>query len=127
MLCSMLRSKGIPSRVRCGFAAYFHDGWEDHWVCEYWDGSTQEWHLSDPQLDAIQRRKCRVGFDPTDVPRQSFLTADQAWLDCRAGRSDASKSGHDQTTGAWFLKVNLIRDPLLSGVFRTNCLEMSDL
>ena len=110
MLCSMLRGKGVPSRVRCGFAAYFHAGWEDHWVCEHWDGSARAWRLSDPQLDGIQREKCRVGFDPADVPRQSFVTADKAWLDCRAGRSDPSRFGHGETTGSWVLKVNLIRD-----------------
>jgi hypothetical protein len=110
MLCSMLRSQGIPARVRCGFAAYFHVGWEDHWVCEYWHSSAQEWRLSDPQLDEVQREKCNVAFDPTDVPRKSFVTADKAWLDCQAGRSDPSQFGHGQTTGRWFLKVNLIRD-----------------
>ncbi|HEY4040931.1 MAG TPA: transglutaminase domain-containing protein [Rhodopila sp.] len=110
MLCSMLRCKGVPSRVRCGFASYFHDGWEDHWVCEYWSRSAREWRLSDPQIDAIQREKCHIGFDPTDIPRQTFLTADQAWLECRAGRSDPGRFGHGQMTGTWFLKVNLIRD-----------------
>ena len=110
MLCSMLRSKGVPSRVRCGFAAYFHTGWEDHWVCEYWDRSARAWRLSDPQLDSKHREKCRIGFDPADVPRQAFVTADTAWLNYRAGRSDPSRFGHGQTTGAWFLKVNLIRD-----------------
>lgn len=110
MLCSMLRGNGVPSRVRCGFASYFHDGWEDHWVCEYWDGSVRAWRLGDPQLDGTLRGKCRVGFDPADVPRGSFVTADRAWLDYRAGRSDPGRFGHGQTTGAWFLKVNLIRD-----------------
>lgn len=110
MLCSMLRGNGIPARLRCGFAAYFHDNWEDHWVCEYWDGATQTWHLVDPQLDEIQRNKCHVAFDTTDVPRQSFVTAGEAWLDCRAGRSDANRFGHGETTGMWFLKVNLVRD-----------------
>lgn len=37
MLCSMPRGKGIAARPRCGFASYFNAGWEDHWVCEYWD------------------------------------------------------------------------------------------
>lgn len=110
LLCSILRGKGVPSRVRCGFASYFHDGWEDHWVCEYWDRSAREWRLSDPQIDAVQRKKCRIEFDPTDVPRQSFATADHAWLDCRTGLSEACQFGHGQTTGVWFLKVNLMRD-----------------
>ena len=110
MLCSLLRGKGVSSRLRCGFASYFHAGWEDHWVCEYWDTSARTWRLSDPQMDALQREKCRVGFDPTDVPRHSFVTADKAWLDCRAGRSDPNRFGHGETTGEWFLKINVIRD-----------------
>lgn len=110
LLCSMLRGNGVPCRLRCGFASYFRDGWEDHWVCEYWDRPARAWRLSDPQIDEIQREKCHVGFDPTDVPRQSFVTADQAWLDCRAGLSDPGRFGHGETTGVWFLKVNLIRD-----------------
>jgi hypothetical protein len=110
MLCSVLRGKGVPSRVRCGFASYFHDNWEDHWVCEYWDSAARAWRLSDPQLDDIQRKKCRVTFDTADVPRQSFVTADKAWLDCRAGRSDPGRFGHGETTGMWFLKINLMRD-----------------
>jgi Transglutaminase-like superfamily len=32
MLCAFLRSKGIAARLRCGFADYLGDGWEDHWV-----------------------------------------------------------------------------------------------
>lgn len=41
LLCSFLRCKGVPSRLRCGFASYFGEGWEDHWVCEYWDRQTE--------------------------------------------------------------------------------------
>src|ERR1700710_2122443 len=37
VLCGLLRSKGVSARLRCGFANYLGDGWEDHWVCEYWD------------------------------------------------------------------------------------------
>jgi hypothetical protein len=110
MLCAMLRSKGIPARVRCGFAAYFHTGWEDHWVCEYWDRATQAWRLSDPQLDAIQQRLCHVAFDTTDVPRDAFVTAGQAWLDCRANRVDPNRYGHGDVTGLWFVQVNVMRD-----------------
>jgi hypothetical protein len=38
MTCAFLRAKGTPARLRCGFASYLGEGWEDHWVCEYWDG-----------------------------------------------------------------------------------------
>ncbi len=37
-LASMLQSKGVPARPRCGFATYFERSlYIDHWVCEYWN------------------------------------------------------------------------------------------
>jgi len=110
MLCAFLRCRQIPARVRCGFAAYFGEGWEDHWVCEYWDAPSGQWRLCDPQLDEVLRERCRIDFDPTDVPRQAFLTAGQAWLDCRADHAVARDFGHGDITGAWFVKINVVRD-----------------
>ncbi len=109
-LCSFLRATGTPARLRCGFAAYFVDGWEDHWICEYWDGQKQEWRLSDPQLDEVTRDICTVKFDPSDMPRDVFLTAGEAWLRCRAGKERADRFGHGEVTGLWFMKVNVVRD-----------------
>ena len=110
LLCSILRSQGVPSRLRCGFSAYLGDGWEDHWVCEYWDRQAQAWRLSDPQLDVVLQARLRITFDPTDVPRRSFMTAGQVWLDCRAGKSDPDRFGHGETNGLWFVMVNVFRD-----------------
>jgi hypothetical protein len=110
MLCSFLRSKGVPSRVRCGFAAYFGDGWEDHWVCEYWDEQARAWRLSDAQMDPMMREMKRIEFDPADVPRQFFMTAGQAWADCRRANSNGDRFGHGDVTGLWFVKVNVWRD-----------------
>jgi hypothetical protein len=110
VLCGLLRSKGISARLRCGFAKYFGDGWEDHWVCEYWDRKTQSWHLSDAQLDDVLKSRLGVAFDPTDVPRDSFLTAGQVWVACRAGQRDPDQFGHAAIKGLWFVKVNVVRD-----------------
>jgi hypothetical protein len=110
MLCAFLRSKGVPSRVRCGLAEYFGPAWEDHWVCEYWDREARMWRLSDAQLDDVVAAKCRIAFDPTDVPRRAFMTAGEAWLACRAEKRDPHHFGHGNVTGAWFIKINLIRD-----------------
>src|SRR5207244_3196618 len=109
-LCGLLRSKGISARLRCGFANYFSDGWEDHWVCEYWDPESQHWHLSDPQLDGVLKGKCKISFEPSDIPRDSFLTAGEAWAACRAGERDPDQFGHGATKGLWFVKVNVVRD-----------------
>jgi Transglutaminase-like superfamily len=110
MLCSFLRSKGVPARVRCGFADYFSSPWEDHWVCEYWDGQARKWLLSDAQMDGLLAQKCRIGFDPTDVPRRAFMTAGEAWSACRDGKLDPNHFGHGEVTGTWFMKVNVLRD-----------------
>ena len=109
-LCSFLRAKGVPARLRCGFAAYFGEGWEDHWICEYWDGQRREWRLSDPQLDEVTRAACTVTFDPCDMPREVFLTAGEAWLRCRAGKENPDRFGHGDVKGLWFMKVNVVRD-----------------
>ncbi len=109
-LCSFLRTTGTPARLRCGFAAYLTEAWEDHWVCEHWDKREEEWRLSDPQLDEITRAACKVTFDPWNVPRDTFLTGGEAWLRCRAHGQNPERFGHGDTKGLWFMKVNLIRD-----------------
>jgi Transglutaminase-like superfamily len=110
LVTSFLRSKGVPARLRCGFASYLGDSWEDHWVCEYWYDPAQAWRLSDPQIDEVMRGRLGIEFDPANAPRTSFLTAGEAWLDCRAGRSDPEHFGHGQVRGVWFLRLNVIRD-----------------
>lgn len=110
VLCGLLRSKAIPARLRCGFADYLDDGWEDHWVCEYWDQASQRWCLSDSQIDDVLKEKCGIAFDPADVPRDEFMTAGQAWTACRTGKCAPDRFGHGKTTGLWFIKVNVVRD-----------------
>jgi hypothetical protein len=110
MLCSFLRSHHVPARVRCGFAVYLGPAWEDHWVCEYWDARTGKWLLSDPQMDGLIAAKCRIEFDPVDVPRSAFMTAGEVWPACRDGKLDPNGFGHGNVTGMWFIKINVIRD-----------------
>ncbi|MBP2486362.1 transglutaminase domain-containing protein [Rhizobium leguminosarum] len=110
MLCSFLRCREIPARVRCGFAAYFSHGWEDHWVCEYWDSSAGEWCLCDPQIDQMLRQRNQISFGPANVPRQSFMSAGEAWLECRRAKADPASFGHGNVTGLWFVKINVLRD-----------------
>jgi hypothetical protein len=109
MTCSALRERGVPARVRCGFAMYFPSNpFEDHWVCEHW--REDRWILTDAQLDPLQRKHLHVGFDPTDLPAKTFLNAGEAWTAWRSGELDADVFGHGESRGAWFLRVNLMRD-----------------
>jgi hypothetical protein len=109
-LCSFLRTTGTPARLRCGFASYLADGWEDHWICEYWDNQKSEWLLSDPQLDEVTRAACRVTFNTSNMPRDVFLSAGEAWFQCRKGQSNPNGFGQRSAKGLWFLGVNVVRD-----------------
>lgn len=111
LLVSMLQSRGVLARARCGFGAYFNEGtYEDHWVCEYWSGD--RWVLVDAQIDDVQRRKFPIGFDPADVPRDRFLTGGAAWQLVRAGKADPDTFGLSVIgeTGDWWIAANLMRD-----------------
>ncbi len=113
MLCATLREHGVPARARCGFGSYFNPGrFEDHWVCEYWNADQSRWVLVDAQLDPIQRKMFRLDFDPTDVPRDRFIIAGDAWQRCRGGRADAERFGLSLVNlqGLWFIAGNVLRD-----------------
>jgi hypothetical protein len=111
ILTALLRSKGIPARARCGFGTYFLPGrYEDHWVCEHWDGSAGRWKLVDAQLDGFQRETLKIDFDPLDVPRDRFVVGGDAWLMCRSGGADPERFGIHDLHGLWFVRGDLVRD-----------------
>ena len=111
LLCSFLRAKAIPARIRSGFADYFGDGsfHVDHVVTEYWDAE-RGWLFADSQVAEGHR----VDFDPMDVPRDRFLVAGKAWQQIRAGKADPKTFGLNfpdmQLIGAWFVAGNVRLD-----------------
>jgi Transglutaminase-like superfamily len=113
LAAAMLRAQGTPARARCGFGGYFGTGtFEDHWVCEYWDGAAQRWKLADAQIDDVQLKLFDVGFDLMDVPREAFLVAGDAWRLCRGGGADPARFGLSlmEEGGFWWIAANLLRD-----------------
>ena len=110
---TILRHHGLPSRLRVGFATYFVRGfYEDHWLCEYWDGHT--WRLLDAELDheAIAKEYA-IHFPPSDVPRDRFLTAGEAWRALRRRTIDGETCGVSfipAVRGAWFVGASILRD-----------------
>ena len=109
LMASMLRHQGVPARARCGFGTYFMpDHFEDHWICEYWNG--QRWVCVDAQLDELQRTRLRIDFDPQDMPKDKFVNASVAWLRCREGGEDPDKFGIFDMHGLWFVRGNLVRE-----------------
>jgi hypothetical protein len=136
-MCALLRAKGIPARSRCGFATYF--GWtgqyEDHWICEYWNG--ERWIMADPQLDPFQQSSVIhwglnaaagnisltekiMQFSPRELKPGDFIPAGQAWKLCRDGLADPHSFGIscpirpewgiDSLYGLWFVRGQLLRD-----------------
>lgn len=137
LFCAFLQSKNIPARARCGFAVYLANPgfYEDHWVCEYWNG--KRWIMVDPQIDPFQQctiqnwaktqkkidpklKKLLLNFNPLDVkPGKDFITAGQAWNMVKNNNKIASKFGVGADPkkyklkslyGLWFIRGNLLRD-----------------
>lgn len=136
LMCAFLRAKQIPARSRCGFAVYFSwDGrYEDHWICEYWDGKS--WRMVDPQLDPFQQSSIiswvkgvsadenainkAKSFNPRKLQAEDFIPAGKAWKLCREGKADPEKFGISAPIrpewgitslyGMWFIRGQLLRD-----------------
>ncbi len=106
---ALLRSQGLPARVRCGFSSYFDPKrWYDHWITERWDG--ERWVRDDPQIDDLQAKALKLGFDPRDQPPGRFLTGSEAWIAARAGEVDAEVFGISDMWGMGFIAGNVISD-----------------
>jgi hypothetical protein len=114
LFCAMARHKGIPTRVRVGFAAYFNpDFHHDHVVAECWDAIAQRWHLVDPVLEDRHIKKYRTQFDQHDVPRDQFIVGGAAWQKCRSGQADPDTFGfkpESRFKGWWFIRDKLVQD-----------------
>jgi hypothetical protein len=113
LLTSFLRYKGIPARMRVGFATYFSPGHlEDHYLCQYWNEAASRWIIVDAQLDAFQRQELNIKFDPCDVPEGLFRPAGKAWQTCREGKADPDAFGIFNLRGLWFIGCDLVFDML---------------
>ena len=106
---ALLRARGTPARVRCGFGRYFErDTWHDHWITEWWDGG--RWVRDDPQVDAVQRALIEPDFDPHDQPPGCFLTGAEAWVAARRGEVDPTRFGIFDMWGLSFIGGNVLLD-----------------
>ena len=113
LLTSILRHKGIPARLRVGFATYFTPGrYEDHYLCQYWNEAEARWIIVDAQLDELQRNALKISFDPCDVPEGLFLPGGKAWQMCREGKADPELFGIFNIKGMWFIGCDMIFDAM---------------
>ncbi|MEZ4672448.1 MAG: transglutaminase domain-containing protein [Anaerolineae bacterium] len=98
LLCALLRQQGVAARVRCGFATYLEKThYQDHWVCEYWDG--ERWRMEDPDL--VKH----------DVTAEEFITGGRAWQMIRSKQiSDMQFGFGPGALGEWAMRYDLPRD-----------------
>ena len=105
--CALLRHRGIPARVRCGFATYFQPGLGlDHWITEYRD-DRGAWIRIDAEVmgqGVIDRPEALTG--------EQFLTGGEAWSAFRRGDIDASRFGvhGTQNWGPGEIRGNAVKD-----------------
>jgi hypothetical protein len=113
MLVSILRYKGIPARMRVGFATYFTPGHcEDHYLCQYWNEGEKRWVIVDAQLDELQCNTLKISFEPCNVPEGMFLPGGKAWEMCRDGKTDPEAFGIFNIKGMWFVGCDLVFDAM---------------
>jgi hypothetical protein len=105
--CALLRHRGIPARVRCGFATYFQPGQAlDHWITEY-RTEARRWVRIDTEILGAG-----VLDAPEDLQPGQFLSGGEAWAAYRQGRVDAAAFGVYGTPnfGPAEIRGNAIKD-----------------
>jgi hypothetical protein len=113
LLISFLRHKGIPARMRAGFATYLKPGsYENHYLCQYWNDAQSRWIMVDAQLDENHCRSLNIRFDPCDLPEDQFFLTGKAWQMCRQGKTDPEKFGILDFRGMWYIGGGVIHDML---------------
>jgi hypothetical protein len=77
LLASILKHRGIPARVRYGFASYLYPKYHlYHVICEVWNNNEKRWMLVDPDRQMI------------DFPSQQFEFAGDVWKKNQQGKLD---------------------------------------
>lgn len=116
LMCSFLRHKNIPARLRFGFSTFQIPGFHhDQVLLEYWDAGKNRWCLVDVRTNdqLIEKLKLKVDFDLCDVPRDKFITASEAWILCRGNKKNFNQFGTGilkRLTGWWYIRNKLIQD-----------------
>lgn len=123
-LCAILRHKGIPARLRSGFATFFNPIKKfDHWICEYWNAEKYNWDRIDGWMyqikkyidklpDEYAKSFSYLGLNPLYLDSKFFITGAEAWEKCRNGEDEFKNYGTYQIglEGEWFVRDNMIRD-----------------
>jgi len=99
LLASILQYRGIPARVRCGFAPYLNPGFHTgHEICEVWNKNENRWMLVDPSKDMI------------DFSREKFEFGNDVWLKMQNNEIDPKLYGMMGQPGLAIITTALCHD-----------------
>jgi hypothetical protein len=99
LLVSMVKSRGIPARVRVGFGGYLapESGKHfDHWIAEIWNEREDRWMSVDPDVQRIDFNEFELAWD--------------VWQRARAGEIDPKKYGFHIWWGMEYIVGNMCHD-----------------
>ncbi|MDO8511646.1 MAG: transglutaminase domain-containing protein [bacterium] len=113
VMAAILKAKGIPARVRAGFASYFEqtefgDVSDDHYINQYFHEKENRWVTID--VDGCMSIKDGFTFDPFDMPDGTFHFSAKAWLDIREGKQDPNYFMNKPERGAIVVVWALMHD-----------------
>jgi hypothetical protein len=99
ILASILKYRGIPVRVRCGFALYLSHGFHiSHIICEVWNKNENRWMLVDPSTNMI------------DFSRENFEFGNDVWLKMQNSAIDPKLYGMMGQPGLAIITAALCHD-----------------
>ena len=82
LLASILKYRGIPVRLRAGYATYIMPDFHiSHAICEVWNKNENRWMLVDPSMDMV------------DFSRDKFDFSNDAWLQMQQKEIDPDLYG----------------------------------
>ena len=88
LLASILKHRGIPARVRGGYATYIAPGMHiNHAICEVWNDFEKRWMLVDPSMDKV------------DFSRDLFDFSNDVWLLVQEKETDPNIYGNGHHSG----------------------------
>jgi hypothetical protein len=85
LLSSILRERGVPVRLRCGYAPYIAPGTDlhvGHVICEVWEAEAARWILVDPD-----RRRVDFARSEFEFPAATWLAVSGEQFDSQNYRA----------------------------------------
>jgi hypothetical protein len=112
--------------VRAGFALYTwgHGKYENHWICEYWKADEQRWVKVDAQMDDVQKKAMRIGFNTLDVPAAAFVCPGEGWQRYRDGKVELDAFGLGMPDGWKGIGWGMLVGTTMTDVMALNKMEL---